>query len=118
MRRMMWRMIRGCERTGTRLVARNVMTGQRKRSAMRECRIQSGDGGRARKFFPRCHEKPISYRDAISGWQDDERFRSFFINLLAQSPFSGYRWETPPIDSTIVDREFEFVLIDTPGFDE
>lgn len=48
-------------------------------------------------------------------WQRDERFRSFFISLLAEVPFPAYRWETPPITKATLGRVFEFVLLDSPG---
>ncbi|WP_339732064.1 hypothetical protein [uncultured Gimesia sp.] len=35
--------------------------------------------------------------------------------MLADSPFSAFRWETPPISTATVNRPFEFVLIDSPG---
>jgi hypothetical protein len=56
----------------------------------------------------------ISYADTLDLWQQSERFRFFFISLLAESPFSAYRWETPPITSETVTRPFEFVLINAP----
>jgi hypothetical protein len=44
-------------------------------------------------------------------------FRSFFIALLADAPFAGFRWETPPVAIATADRPFEFVLLDAPGMD-
>ena len=31
-------------------------------------------------------------------------------------PFSGFRWETPAVSRSTVDRPFEFVLLNTPSF--
>lgn len=59
--------------------------------------------------------KPIPYIEVIQLWQQDDEFRSWFISLLADSPFAAFRWETPPISATTVNRPFEFVLIDSPG---
>jgi hypothetical protein len=47
--------------------------------------------------------------------QDDPVFRAIFIALLADAPFSAFRWETPPINAASVGRPFEFVLLDSPG---
>jgi hypothetical protein len=58
---------------------------------------------------------PVSYSDVLCRWQDDADFRSMFIGLLADSPFSAFRWETPPITTATASRPFEFVLIDSPG---
>ena len=58
-------------------------------------------------------DKQVTYLEAIELWQQDESFRTFFISLLADTPMAAYFWETPPISQSI-DREFEFVLIDSP----
>ena len=58
----------------------------------------------------------LSYSKVLDLWQSDEAFRDYFTTLLSESPFTGYRWETPAIAELTVDRPFEFVLINTPGF--
>lgn len=58
---------------------------------------------------------PVSYRDVLKRWQADSDFRSMFIDLLAGSPYSAFRWETPPVTLASAGRSFEFVLIDSPG---
>src|SRR6266566_4321634 len=58
---------------------------------------------------------PVSYTEVLRRWQKDAGFRSLFISLLADSPFSAFRWETPPITSKTSSRPFEFVLLDSPG---
>jgi len=50
-------------------------------------------------------------------WQTDASFTSFYTSILADAPFAAYRWETPPITTATVGRDFEFVLIDAPGLD-
>src|SRR5262249_45727473 len=57
----------------------------------------------------------ISYAEALRRWQIDADFRSFFNSVLADSPFSAFRWETPPVTAASVNRPFEFVLLDNPG---
>ncbi len=56
----------------------------------------------------------LTYSEVIELWQDNDAFSTFFISLLAEAPFSAYFWETPPITLSTVNREFEFVLIDSP----
>lgn len=51
----------------------------------------------------------------IRGWQEDSSFRSMFNGLVADAPFSAFRWETPPVDDSTRMRPFEFVLLDSPG---
>ena len=58
--------------------------------------------------------KRITYGEAIQLWQEDFNFRTFFISLLANSPYEAYFWETPPIDRSNCDRPFEFVLTNNP----
>mgnify|MGYP002385156654 CR=1 FL=1 len=53
--------------------------------------------------------------DVIRGWQEDATFRVFFNALLANAPYSAFRWETPAVTSSTVMREFEFVLLNSPG---
>jgi len=61
------------------------------------------------------HEhRPIGFADVLHRWQDDTFFREFFIALLADAPYSAFRWETPPVTSSSADRPFEFALLDSP----
>jgi hypothetical protein len=55
------------------------------------------------------------YSEVVRLWQDDAAFRSFFIALLADAPFSAFRWETPALTVASGQRSFEFVLLDSPG---
>jgi hypothetical protein len=55
----------------------------------------------------------ISYADVLRRWQTDADFRSFFIGLLAGSPYSAFRWETPAVTTASANRPFEFVLLDS-----
>lgn len=71
--------------------------------------------GRVHKFSITHNTKPLCYVDALDLWQHDESFRSFFISLLTEIPFSAYRWESPPVTSSTVNRAFEFVLLDSPS---
>ena len=61
------------------------------------------------------HEhRPVGFSDVLHRWQDDVGFREFFIALLADAPYSAFRWETPPITLSSADRPFEFALLDSP----
>lgn len=72
-------------------------------------------GGRVHRHSVLSGGKPLRYADAQDLWQRDAAFRSFFIAILSDSPFSVYRWETPPITRDLASRPFEFVLLDSPG---
>ncbi len=61
------------------------------------------------------HRQSISYADALQLWQHDNDFRLCFFDILADSPFSAYRWEMPPVTRDTLNRRFEFVLLNSPG---
>lgn len=65
-------------------------------------------------FFIDRDGKPASFADALQGWQSEAEFRTIFNGLLSDSPFSAFRWETPPLTSATLSRPFEFVLLDSP----
>ncbi len=71
--------------------------------------------GRIRKVFLELASSPVPFADVLRLWRHDAAFRSFFISLLADAPFSAFRWETPPITAASAQRPFEFVLLDSPG---
>ncbi len=59
-------------------------------------------------------ERPFTHHQILQKWQTDATFRTFFIALLADAPFDAYFWETPPITAGVLERPFEFVLVDAP----
>ncbi len=69
--------------------------------------------GRVLRFRLLRDGEPLSWSDVVHRWQNDHSFRSFFISVLADAPFPAYFWETPPVTRTSIDREFEFVLVDS-----
>ncbi len=78
-------------------------------------RSESIANGRMLKVAIDHDSSPVSYAEVLGRWQQDGEFRSWFIVLLADSPFSAFRWETPPITTATANRPFEFVLLDSPG---
>lgn len=58
--------------------------------------------------------KPATFGNVLQAWQQDEAFGSWFNSLLAASPFTAFRWETPGVNEASLDRPFEFVLLDDP----
>ncbi|MBE7380968.1 MAG: hypothetical protein F6J95_006115 [Leptolyngbya sp. SIO1E4] len=71
--------------------------------------------GRGIKVAIALDSLPISYAEVLHRWQQDADFRTFFIALLADSPFSAFRWETPPLTRAIAHRPFECVLLNSPS---
>lgn len=72
------------------------------------------DSERIHKISIFKNDNRITYLEVIKLWQHDNSFREFFISLLANAPMEAYFWETPPLSQSTVDREFEFVLVDSP----
>jgi hypothetical protein len=61
--------------------------------------------------------RPATFAEVVNGWQGDPGFRALFNSLLADAPYSAFRWETPPVWAATASRPFEFVLLDSPGLD-
>ncbi len=60
---------------------------------------------------------PVPYVEVLKRWESDREFRTFYLGLLAESPFPAFRWETPPITALTANRSFEFVLVNSPELD-
>lgn len=67
-----------------------------------------------RRFFVHGSDAP-TFSDVVRAWQTDTLFRASFNAILADVPFSAFRWETPGVTVTTASRPFEFVLLDAPG---
>ena len=80
---------------------------------MWDAQIQTLDAGRIQKFTIGRKKELVRYSDVVRAWQDDEKFRGFFLSLLADAPFQAFYWETPPVSAATFDQEFEFVLVDS-----
>lgn len=71
--------------------------------------------GRILKIGIDWESSPVPFAEVLRLWQNDQDFRTFFNSLLADAPFSAFRWETPPLTAPSAQRTFEFVLLDSPG---
>jgi hypothetical protein len=56
----------------------------------------------------------LSYAGVLDLWKSDAAFNAFFTTMLSESPFSAFRWETPPISRVTAGRQFECVLLEAP----
>lgn len=70
--------------------------------------------GRGRRYGLRRGGAAATFAQVLNGWRGDVGFRGYFGGLLADAPYSAYRWETPPLTAATVGRPFEFVLLDEP----
>lgn len=74
------------------------------------------ENDRVTRYRLSCDGVPMTYSMVLDLWSDNAEFRGYFTNLLADSPFTGYRWETPVLTLRSVAEPFEFVLLNSPGF--
>ena len=60
---------------------------------------------------------PLRFDQVIELWREEKLFRDFFTEHLANVPYQCFRWETPPITVRTINREFECVVLDSPGLE-
>ena len=70
---------------------------------------------RGLRFTLACDSRPATFADIVRALRTEEAFRTFFNSLLAEAPYSAFRWETPAVTADTVSRAFEFVLLDSLG---
>jgi hypothetical protein len=70
---------------------------------------------RGLRFAVNLNSRPAAVAEVLRAWQRDASFRSLFNALLAEAPYTAFRWETPPVTAASVSQSFEFVLLDSPG---
>lgn len=73
--------------------------------------------GRGTKYLLSMDGVPLSFGLALDLLEQEHRFREYLTSLLAESKYSAFRWETPPISKAKLGRSFEFVLVDDPYLD-
>ena len=60
------------------------------------------------------NDQQITYRQFLELLGNTEDFREFFRNTLASSPFDAFRFETPVINNKKINRDFEFIILNSP----
>jgi hypothetical protein len=68
-----------------------------------------------KRFTIKSDLMPITYMEVLNLWQFDADFRECYTSSLANSDFTSYRWETPPISIASINQPFEYVLLDSPS---
>jgi hypothetical protein len=81
---------------------------------MWSARCEELDADRGSRFTIDLDSRPATFSEVLRGWVEDEEFRAMFSVLLANSPFSAFRWEVPPLTVATLRRTYEFVLLDSP----
>lgn len=57
---------------------------------------------------------PLAFGEALRLLDQDASFRQYLTQLLAGSANAAFRWETPPVSESDLNRPFEFVLTNDP----
>jgi len=67
------------------------------------------------RFMPSIDGQAATFAEVIAGWREDPAFRAAFNALLANTPYSAFRWESPAITKATISRPFEFVVLNSSG---
>ncbi len=59
-------------------------------------------------------DHPATFTEVLHVLRTDTEFRSWLNTILAEVPFTAFRWETPAVTSTTTGQVFEFVVLDAP----
>ncbi len=59
----------------------------------------------------------LSYEEVLGLWIDVEEFRNYFLRVFADIPYSAFRWETPPVTVSSLDKPFDFAVLNSPELD-
>ncbi len=56
----------------------------------------------------------LRFSDVLTLLCDSADFRRYLTDQLSSVPFNAFRWETPPVTTTSINRYFECVILDSP----
>ncbi len=75
--------------------------------------IENLNNPKKQKIILKQEGRSLSFEEVIYLWREDKSFCSFFISVLDKTPYEAYFWETPPVNQDTLDRDFEFVWIES-----
>lgn len=70
--------------------------------------------GQIFQYFIQAGGEKLTYAQVVRLWLENTAFRGFFSELLANSPFEAFFWETPPLTHATAQHPFECVLVNSP----
>ncbi len=71
-------------------------------------------GGGALRFGLQRNGRPASVMVVLRAMRESTEFRAFFNDLLAETPYTALRWETPAVSTSTYHQPFECVVLDAP----
>lgn len=85
---------------------------------MWEPQVESIEPGQTEKYRLLNDGRTVTFGQAIELLCTDSSFRSCLTQVLAEEcEFPAYRWETPPVTVSSINRDFEFVLLNSPALE-
>ncbi len=61
------------------------------------------------------NDAPLTWHQVIQYWQQDANLRALMTQVLQDSPYSAFFWETPPLTPASLYQPWEFVLVNAPS---
>lgn len=68
------------------------------------------------RYLMKRDDAALSFSEVLDLLRTDPKFQSYITQVLADSPFSAYRWETPGLTISNLSQPFQFVLLNAPEF--
>ena len=75
---------------------------------------QSLNRGQTQRITVTLNGKQLTWHQTIELWQQEPEFRDLTTQILQDSPYTAFFWETPPLIPGSPDQPWEFVLVDAP----
>jgi hypothetical protein len=69
-------------------------------------------GSSAKRVTLSSSGRSITFAEVVDRWINDETFRAFFLAELRLTPFVGFFWELPPLQSDTLERPYEHVVLE------
>ena len=76
-----------------------------------EVKSERLEDGRVTKYQIFEGKNQLTFFNVLQKWALSEAFRNFYNNILADSVYQGFFWETPPQTRSTINQPFEFVLV-------
>ena len=58
---------------------------------------------------------PLTWHQVIEHWQQESDLRSLITQVLRDSPYSAFFWETPPLTPASLHQPWECVVVNAPS---
>ena len=63
-------------------------------------------------------ETALTFEEVFQLWRESEAFRTFYWSILIDSEFEGIYWEHPGLNSSYLQKPYEFILQASKSLDK